>query len=333
MNATLRLDPQADEAPRFAATPPSLASTAEELAMRACGQISRVPHVVAGSRAASRVGILTYHRVIDRLRGARPPMHNVTPARLSEQISGLLDRGWQFWPLRRMLQWRKDHGPLPEKTAVVTFDDAFESVFHHAWPILRQWQIPFTVFVCTQYLDSDAAFPFDLWGLQYEDRLPKSTYRCMTAAQCRELLDSGLVELGAHTHSHQDFRGRADAFGRDLRLNVELLRARFGISTIPFAYPYGSRRRGFAGPDFQTAAREAGVTCGLTTQAVLVDPASDQYQWGRFNVFSWDTSATLAAKLAGWYSWTNRLRNWRSHTVASSLSVQSTGEGGRDHVS
>ena len=28
----------------------------------------------------------------------------------------------------------------------------------------------------------------------------------------------------------------------------------------------------------------------------------------RFNVFAWDTSATLAAKLAGWYSWATKLR-------------------------
>ena len=50
-------------------------------------------------------------------------------------------------------------------------------------------------------------------------------------------------------------------------------------------------------------ARAAGVKCGLTTMAELVELSVSPFKWGRFNVFAWDTSATLSAKLAGWYSW------------------------------
>jgi hypothetical protein len=56
------------------------------------------------------------------------------------------------------------------------------------------------------------------------------------------------------------------------------------------------------------AARQTGVLCALTTESVLVDPDSDPFQWGRFNAFPWDTSATLAAKVEGWYSWAPKLR-------------------------
>jgi peptidoglycan/xylan/chitin deacetylase (PgdA/CDA1 family) len=131
----------------------------------------------------------------------------------------------------------------------------------------------------------------------------------MTTAQCLEMLNSGLVELGAHTHSHEDFRGRPEEFRRDLEVCVQILRSRFGIETVPFAFPYGSPRNGFTSPELRAAAREVGVTCGFSTRAMLVDPRTDPFTWGRFTAFSWDTSATLAAKLSGWYRWAIDLRD------------------------
>ena len=83
---------------------------------------------------------------------------------------------------------------------------------------------------------------------------------------------------------------------------------RFGLQAVPFAYPFGTVHAGYASANLIAAARSTGVTCGLTTESVLVDIHSDPLCWGRFNVFSWDTSATLAAKLSGWYSWAPRLR-------------------------
>jgi len=80
------------------------------------------------------------------------------------------------------------------------------------------------------------------------------------------------------------------------------------VPVLPFAFPFGSPALGFAGGALMQAARETCVVCGLTTESVLIDLRSDPLQWGRFNVFAWDTSATLAAKLAGWYSWATKLR-------------------------
>ena len=37
--------------------------------------------------------------------------------------------------------------PVPPYVVVVTFDDGFESVYEHAWPVLREFRIPATIFV------------------------------------------------------------------------------------------------------------------------------------------------------------------------------------------
>jgi peptidoglycan/xylan/chitin deacetylase (PgdA/CDA1 family) len=44
--------------------------------------------------------------------------------------------------------------PLPDRTACLTFDDGFMSVYTHAWPILSRYQLPATAFVVTSLPDT-----------------------------------------------------------------------------------------------------------------------------------------------------------------------------------
>src|SRR5262249_23207598 len=137
------------------------------------------------------------------------------------------------------------------------------------------------------------------------------SYRPLSVAQCHDMAVSGLVEFGAHTHTHQDFRGRPEELRRDLRQSVDIVRELFGAAEVPFAFPYGKTDLGYAGGAMAQAAGDAGVCCGLTTDTVTIDPAQDDpYLWGRFCSNAWDTSATLAAKLAGWYGWATHVQGW-----------------------
>ena len=293
---------------RFPPERPRLRKAVNNLGMRTAGHIATGLHALLGSRAHERVGILTYHRVAPHVRRVPPPSHNVTPERLREQIEGLLRRGFHVWPLRRIVHDAAEGREIPPRTIAITFDDGFESVFIRAWPILRELHVPATVFVNTGYLDSTDPFPFDTWGGEWKDSVPSESYRPLTSAQCRELQVSGLIDLGTHTHTHADFRDRPEQFRDDLQLSVSILRTRFGVDEVLFAFPFGSPALGFCGGELVQAARDTGVLCGLTMECVLIDRGCDPLQWGRFNAFGWDTSATLAAKLAGWYSWATKLR-------------------------
>jgi peptidoglycan/xylan/chitin deacetylase (PgdA/CDA1 family) len=247
--------------------------------------------------------------------------YNVSPARFRAQLTGLLDRGHQFWPLARALEHHAAGQPFPPKTVVLTFDDGYAGVFTHAWPVLRDLEVPATIFLATAFLDSDAPFPFDDWGVTHRARLPADAFRPLTTAQCHELAASGLIELGAHTHTHQDFRDRADAFRQDLQTCVDLLRHKFGLAEVAFAFPFGKPSHGYARRDLVDAARQVGVTCGLTTEDVVVAPGTDPFAWGRFNVYGFDTGATIAAKLAGWYSWAPRLGALSARTRVAPVSA------------
>jgi len=50
---------------------------------------------------------------------------------------------------------------FPPKSVAVTFDDGYESVYSIAFPILRKYSIPATVFLVTGYIETDKVFWWD----------------------------------------------------------------------------------------------------------------------------------------------------------------------------
>lgn len=278
-----------------------------DLRYRAVTMAPTLFRAALGVRLQHAFGILLYHRVTTRPAASSVPTHNVTPQRFRAQLEGLLRRGYDAWPLDRVLTRHLAKQPIPRNVFVVTFDDGFENVYRNAWPVLRDLRVPATVFLATAFLDSQAPFPFEDWAEAGSDRVPVETWRPLTTAQCEEMTRDQLVEFGAHTHTHADFRGRPAAFHDDLLASVDVLRRKFGIEHAPFAFPYGRKRPGYAGGALTEVARRVPVRCALTTENDMVVPTSDPYDWGRFHVAESDSPATLAAKLDGWYSATRDL--------------------------
>ena len=261
-----------------------------------------LPLLALGSRHEDSLGILMYHRITPRITGVPAPTYNVTPQRFHAQLSGLLARGYQAWPLRKVIECNQSGDSLPAKTFVVTFDDGYENNYQDAWPILKALKIPATIFVATAYLDSDEPFPCDDWTAAGSSRVPESSWRPLTTAQCAEMAADGLIDFGTHSHTHGDFRYHPEVLYEELRTSVDFLRFHFGIKDATFAFPYGTKRFGFSGPVLAGAAKQAGVLCSLTTEEDLVRSRSDPFDWGRFTVGESDNGATLATKLDGWYS-------------------------------
>jgi peptidoglycan/xylan/chitin deacetylase (PgdA/CDA1 family) len=252
---------------------------------------------LCGNRYSDGFGILMYHRVTGRVPGVQAPTSNVTPERLRRQLAGLLARGFVAWPLSELVQAADESRSIPANVFAVTFDDGYENNYLHAWPILRELKVSATIFLATKYLDTDRPFPFDDWSATGTSRVPASSWRPLSTTQCAEMLADGLIELGAHTHSHDRFLGRCDEFRRDMRVCLNVFRDRFGIDRPTFAFPFGDRSQ-----ELIDAARQLDLACCLTTRHQRVRPGDDVYQWGRFYAGATDTPVVLAAKLSGWYT-------------------------------
>jgi len=245
-------------------------------------------------------GILTYHRVVEPPRGAPRPTWNVSPQRFEAQLSGLLVRGWQAWPLAQILECHLRELPIPRKTFAVTFDDGYANNYTQALPILARLGVPATVFLATAYLDSDQPFPSDDWPSAGQAGVPSEAWRPLSIDECFAMVSSGLVDIGAHTHTHADFRGRPVEMLADLEVNLGVLRDKLGIDRPLFSFPYGTKCDGFANEELARAARGAGVRCCLTTEGTIVRQADNPFDWGRITAEEHDTARTLAARLGGW---------------------------------
>ena len=288
---------------------PPLKVRVSNMGMRALGRLGSSLSTVFGNRSPQTFGILMYHRIAPFTNGVQAPAFNVTPERFREHITGLRQRGFQFIPLRQALNAHAEGQTLPAKSVVITFDDCFETVYTQVWPILKELEIPATLFLSTAYLDSAEPFPFDTWGEEFTEQVPADHYRPLRSEQCSEMVESGLIELGTHTHTHADFRQHVEEFAEEMATAAEILETRFGVIRPSFSLPFGNPSAGYASPALLSAARDSGAACALTTEAALVDVRSDPFGWGRLNVFDWDTSATLAGKLNGWYDWAPRLKH------------------------
>jgi peptidoglycan/xylan/chitin deacetylase (PgdA/CDA1 family) len=256
-----------------------------------------------GVRARLTSGILMYHRIADRVAGVAPPTMNVTPDAFRRQMTGLLDRGFKPRRLRQLIEEGARGIATESKTFVVTFDDGFEGVYRYAWPILKELKVPATVFLPTAYLDSPHAFPFDDWTAAGTEMVPTDTWRPLTRQQCLAMMEDDRLELGAHSHTHNDNSDCPLEFERDLALNSEALRSQLGIENPSFAFPYGR-----ATSEMMKVVRDSGFVCALTTFGAPVNPGSSPFGWGRYDVQSWDTGGTLAGKLGGWYHWAPQLQ-------------------------
>jgi peptidoglycan/xylan/chitin deacetylase (PgdA/CDA1 family) len=115
---------------------------------------SRCPGVrPLGRRLAARsLAIVMYHGVTATPL-AVPNWCQLDAAAFAGQID-FLARHYTLLPLREAVERLGAGQPLPRNPAVLTFDDGFRSVWTTAWPILRRYQAPATVFLVTGVVGS-----------------------------------------------------------------------------------------------------------------------------------------------------------------------------------
>lgn len=101
------------------------------------------------TKKKQHVSILTYHRVLPEVDYMRPLEPTVSDF---EWQMELLSQHFNPLPLSDALAML-EYGELPERAVCVTFDDGYANNEEFALPILRQFGIPATVFVATDFLN------------------------------------------------------------------------------------------------------------------------------------------------------------------------------------
>lgn len=117
--------------------------------------------------------------------------------------------------------------PGAQDLAVLTFDDGYLDTYTIAYPHLRERSLPFVVYVATEAVETRRPHgPKGTEPLEWE--------------HLETMLDSGLLTVGAHTHTHPDVREISRESVRDeLGTSNEIIEKRLGVDPKHFAYPYG----------------------------------------------------------------------------------------------
>tara|TARA_R110002072_G_scaffold4663_7_gene32579 strand:+ start:21790 stop:22920 length:1131 start_codon:yes stop_codon:yes gene_type:complete len=198
---------------------PAFTRLAASLVFAAAGVLACAP--AAHSQHAV---IAIYHHVSD----STPRSTSLTPQELRTQLEYLRDNQFEVWPLDRLLSAIKNRTTMPERVAVLTFDDAYESIYTTGFPMLQEFGFPMTLFVSTQPIDDN-----------------QRGY--MSWEQIREMSDAGVIianHMMHHPHMIDALPGESNT-GRLQRLREELLTAEqriaeeTGQSHKILAYPYG----------------------------------------------------------------------------------------------
>jgi peptidoglycan/xylan/chitin deacetylase (PgdA/CDA1 family) len=224
--------------------------------------------------------VLCYHAVSERW----PASLSVTPEALEGQLRFLSRSGFKGETFERAVSRGSDG-----RTVAITFDDAYESVFELARPILDDVGFPATVFVPTDYparLGQPMAWDgIDTWlDGPYEREL-----RPMSWEQLGVLAEAGW-EIGSHTCSHPRLPSLGDELlRRELFESRSMVAERLGRPCGTLAYPYGDHDERVV-----EAARAAGYAAAGTLPGRL--PRAQRLAWPRIGIYHGDDERRFRIK-------------------------------------
>lgn len=220
-----------------------------------------------------------YHRMGSPLTRSIVSGQYVLPAFFRWQLRTLLKQGYH----PRTLAEQIAHAGEGERNFSVTFDDGYASTASVAVPILRELQIPVTIFVVAGCIGKT-----NVW-----DELKGDCREEMMTTDAVRALDAAGVEIGSHTMSHANLPALSD---HDLQTEIVEAKARLedvlGKPVHGFSYPYGA---------WDARVRDAVVAAGYryatATKIGTLGAATDPFAIPRINM-RWNTvGALLVQKL------------------------------------
>jgi peptidoglycan/xylan/chitin deacetylase (PgdA/CDA1 family) len=240
--------------------------TLETLARKTV-KLAALPFGLAAARHRSDLVILLYHRV-----GLGENEIDLPAEAFRRQLESLLEHERVLTLDQAVMDG--SHGGV-----VVTFDDGSRDFHEVVLPMLVQYRVPALLYLATGWVDGNGGRRAD----------------AVTWPQLREAVDTGLVTVGAHTHSHVSLsRASEDEAERELRRSKELVEDRLSLPCRHFAYPFAV---GSAAAD--RVARRLFDTAALHAWRTNRRGRIDRHRLGRTPVLRSDGPMFFRAKVRG----------------------------------
>jgi len=168
--------------------------------------------------------ILQYHHISN----STPASTSLSPELFQKHLSYLKENDFNVIKLESAINLLKSGQFIEDKSVVITFDDGYRSIYTTAFPLLKKYEFPFTVFINTAPI---------------EQKLPQF----MNWKELQDLIDhKGSVANHSVNHLHLIRQSQADKSSnlesliRNEIMNAQSVLER-NLSHVlkAFAYPYG----------------------------------------------------------------------------------------------
>lgn len=179
-------------------------------------------------REQTQVSVLGYHDFSSTKPRTRMRM---TPSDFRSEMQKIKNSGATVISMDDFIAWKKGEKKLPARCVLITLDDGWKAVYTDAFPILKEFGYPFTIFLYTDYINKGGS--------------------SLTLQMIQDMVDNGAT-VGSHSKSHpypKDFRkhkaGGAANYLNFLTLQMteskRILEETLGVKVNTYCYPGGYR--------------------------------------------------------------------------------------------
>lgn len=204
--------------------------------------------------------VLCYHAFNSKLKSP----YSVDSKTFKQQMEYLKNNNYTVIPLSQLVDFLQGKGTVTEKSVVITIDDGYTSVYANAYPILKKYAYPFTMFIYTDFINS-------------------AGHDALTWKQLEEMSKNG-VDIQCHSKSHAFLTKKPgkieekykEMLIRELKQPKELIEEKLKNPVRFFAYPYGAFDQYVI-----EIAKETGYEACLTSNNGNNDKSTDCYAINR----------------------------------------------------
>jgi peptidoglycan/xylan/chitin deacetylase (PgdA/CDA1 family) len=215
-----------------------------------------------------RVPVLVYHSVCTE---PAPLMKDwaISPARFREHLAFLTREGYETLTVTDYVSRLRTPGTaLPDRLAVVTFDDGFADFALDAVPALVEAGVRGTLYVSTAYIGATSSW------LGSEGEQPMLTWD-----QIGEVAAAG-IEIGAHAHHHWALDELDDSsVEMEIGVSKNLLERHLGTRISSFAYPHGYHTK-----KIKEMVLRAGFSNACAVKEAMSGPGDDEFGLARIMI-------------------------------------------------
>ena len=175
--------------------------------------------------------IISYHSVSVRRRDALA----VQVRDFEYQMAWLYRHGYHSMTLAEFMSQSRRKG---DRKFILTFDDGYADNYSVAFPVLQRYGFVATIFLVSDYVDTDSVFSWDIPKIQ--DQQDRALFSILTWEQVQEMAAYG-IELGSHTctHPRQLTTLTKELCWEEIVRSREDLEFKVGCKIVSFCYPRG----------------------------------------------------------------------------------------------